>query len=286
MNTKKVWLVTGASKGLGLALTKKLVSEGYKVAATSRDTEALYEEIGRNNNDFLALQMDLVSNENVAKSIEQIIARFGTIDVVVNNAGYGQLGTIEELSDKEARENFDVNVFGVLNVIRNVMPIFRKNSAGAFFNIASIAGFLGTFPGWGIYNATKFAVAGLTEALFAEAKSLGITATIVYPGYFKTNFLLQGSLRKAANPIAAYKEARELEVIHDQQIIGNQPGDPDRAASALIKVAEKAVRPLHLFLGSDAFGMANSKMETVQNELKAYESLTKSTDFQQVMPAN
>ena len=286
MNTKKVWLVTGASKGLGLALVKKLVKDGYKVAATSRDTKALYAEIGIETTNFLALEMDLVRNDSVAQSIGKIIQKFGTLDVVVNNAGYGQLGTIEELSDEEARENFDVNVFGVLNVIRNVMPIFRKNKSGAFFNIASIAGFLGTFPGWGIYNATKFAVAGLTEALSAETKSLGVTATIVYPGYFKTNFLLQGSLRKATHPIAAYKEARDLEDIHDQQIIGNQPGDPDRAAAVFIKVAENKERPLHLFLGSDAFGMANSKMEFVQNELKANERLTMSTDFQPVLAAN
>ena len=286
MNTKKVWLVTGASKGLGLALVKKLVEDGYKVAATSRDTKALYAEIGVENTNFLALEMDLVHNDSVAQSIGKIVQKFGTLDVVVNNAGYGQLGTIEELSDEEARENFDVNVFGVLNVIRNVMPIFRRNKSGAFFNIASIAGFLGTFPGWGIYNATKFAVAGLTEALFAETKSLGVTATIVYPGYFKTNFLLQGSLRKAAHPIAAYKEARDLEVIHDQQIIGNQPGDPDRAAAVFIKVAESKERPLHLFLGSDAFGMANSKMEFVQNELRANKSLTMFTDFQPVLAAN
>jgi NAD(P)-dependent dehydrogenase (short-subunit alcohol dehydrogenase family) len=286
MSNKKVWLVTGASKGLGLALVKKLVKDGYRVAATSRDTNVLNAKIGVDNPNFMALEMDLVHNSSVAKSIEKIIHKFGTIDVVVNNAGYGQLGTLEELTDEEARENFDVNVFGVLNVIRNVMPHFRKNKSGAFFNISSIAGFLGTFPGWGIYNATKFAVAGLTEALSAEAKSLGVSSTIVYPGYFKTNFLLQGSLRKATHPIIDYKEARDLEVIHDQQIIGNQPGDPDRAAAVFIKVAECKERPLHLFLGSDAFGMANSKMEAVQNEMKAYESLTKSTDFQQAPATN
>lgn len=280
MSTKKVWLVTGASKGLGLALVKKLVQQGYQVAATTRDTKALNKAIGTGNPNFMALEMDLVHNSHVANAIESVIRKFSRIDVVVNNAGYGQLGTLEELSDEEARENFDVNVFGVLNVIRNVMPHFRNNKSGAFFNISSIAGFLGSFPGWGIYNATKFAVAGLTEALFAETKSLGVTATIVYPGYFKTNFLLQGSLRKAAQPIADYVEARNLEVIHDEQIIGNQPGDPERAADVLIKVAEGEQRPLHLFLGSDAFGMANAKMEAVQNDMKAYESLSKSTDFQ------
>jgi NAD(P)-dependent dehydrogenase (short-subunit alcohol dehydrogenase family) len=280
MKTQKVWFVTGASKGLGSTLVKRLLKEGYKVAATSRDAEALRSEIGYEGDDFLPMQVELTSNEKVAKAVKNIVAELGTIDVVVNNAGYGQLGTLEELSDEEARKNFDVNVFGSLNVIRSVMPVFREKRAGAFFNISSIAGFLGTFPGWGIYNATKFAVAGFTEALSAEARSLGVSATIVYPGYFKTNFLLQGSLRTAAHPIADYKEARELEVIHNEQIIGNQPGDPENAAAAFIKVADMEERPLHLFLGSDSFGMAHNKIEAVQKDLAAFESISRSTDFQ------
>lgn len=279
METKKVWLVTGASKGLGLTLVKRLLQEGYKVAATSRSAQSLREEVGAYGNSFLPLQVELTSNEAVAKAVAEIIAAFGGIDVVVNNAGYGQLGTLEELSDAEARRNFDVNVFGSLNVIRNVMPHFRAKQAGTFFNISSIAGFLGTFPGWGIYNATKFAVAGFTEALSAEVKSMGISATIVYPGYFKTNFLLKGSLRLAEHPIAAYKEARELEVIHEQQIAGNQPGDPEKAAAALIKVAESGNLPLHLFLGSDSYGMAKGKIESLKEELAAYEAVSVSTDF-------
>ncbi len=279
MATKKVWLVTGASKGLGLSLIKKLLKEEYRVAATTQNLKALSDEVGQGNPNFLPLQMDLVNNESVAAAVAQIVKTFGTIDVVVNNAGYGQLGTLEELSDEEARQNFDVNVFGSLNVIRNVMPYFREKKAGAFFNISSIAGFLGTFPGWGIYNATKFAVAGFTEALSAEVKSLGITATIVYPGYFRTNFLQKDSLRLAKSPIDAYKEARELEVIHKEQVAGNQPGNPDNAAAVLIKVAESDVRPLHLFLGTDAFDMANSKIDTLKEQLTTNESLTKSTDY-------
>lgn len=279
MKTQKVWFVTGASKGLGSTLVKRLLTQGYKVAATSRNVDALREQVGHEGEDFFPLEVNLTDNSSVAMAIADVLAKLGTIDVVVNNAGYGQLGTLEELSDEEARKNFDVNVFGSLSVIRNVMPIFREKKSGAFFNISSIAGFMGTFPGWGIYNATKFAVAGFTEALSAETKSLGITATIVYPGYFKTNFLLQGSLLTAANPIAEYKEARDLEVIHNEQIIGNQPGDPEKAAAVFIQVAEMENRPLHLFLGSDSFGMANSKIEGLQQDLHAFEDISKSTDF-------
>ena len=278
MKTKKVWYVTGASKGLGLSLVKQLLRDDYRVAATSRNAGELDKEI-RSNSNFLSLGMDITDEGSVRESIAKTLKKFGTIDVVVNNAGYGQLGTLEETTDTEARENFDVNVFGTLNVIRSVMPHFRQQKSGHIINISSIAGFLGGFPGWGIYNATKFAVAGLTEALAVESKSHGVTATIVYPGYFKTNFLKKGSLRLAKSPIADYKEARELEVIHETQIIGNQPGDPERAAAAFIELAESINPPLHLFLGSDSFNMAKGKIETLQNELNANEALSKSTDF-------
>lgn len=280
MESKKVWFVTGASKGLGLSLVKKLLQEGYTVAATSRKSSDLVSAIGETSDYFLPLQVDLINEESVSKAIAETVQKFGKIDVVVNNAGYGQLGTLEELTDTEARQNFDINVFGTLNVIRNVMPHLRSKKSGHIINISSIAGFQGGFPGWGIYNATKFAVAGLTEALAVEAKSLGIVSTIVYPGYFKTNFLLEGSLNLAKNPIAEYKEARDLEVIHDTQIIGNQPGDPERAAASFIKLAEMEEAPLHFFMGSDSFGMANSKIETLQKELSANEALSLSSDFQ------
>jgi NAD(P)-dependent dehydrogenase (short-subunit alcohol dehydrogenase family) len=279
MNTKKVWFVTGASKGLGLTLVKKLLADNYQVAATSRNVNALRAEAGNNSYNFLPLEVDLVNEESVTAAINEVIETFGRIDVVVNNAGYGQLGTLEELTDKEARQNFDINVFGTLNVIRAAMPYFRSKKAGHIINISSIAGFLGAFPGWGIYNATKFAVAGLTEALSAETKSMGISTTIVYPGYFKTNFLLDGSLNLAKNPIADYKEARDLEVIHETQIIGNQPGNPEKAAEAFISLAEMEAAPLHFFMGSDSFGMAQSKIELLQGELATNELLSKSTDF-------
>ncbi|WP_370895760.1 SDR family NAD(P)-dependent oxidoreductase [Chryseobacterium gossypii] len=278
MDTKKVWLVTGASKGLGLSLVKNLLDQGYKVAATSRTAENLEKEVGASEN-FLPLEVNIVDEESVSHAIGRIIETFGKIDVVVNNAGYGQLGTLEEVSDKEARRNFDANVFGLLNVMRNVMPYFRSRRSGHMINISSIAGFLGTFPGWGIYNATKFAVAGLTEAFSAEAKSLGVNATIVYPGYFRTNFLLKGSLHLAENSIAEYKEARDLEAIHENQIIGNQPGDPEKAALAFIRLAESANPPLHFFMGSDSLGMAENKIEILRNELNANASLSRSTDY-------
>ena len=275
MDTHKIWLVTGASKGLGLSLVQKLLSEGYKVAATSRKLKDLAAET----EDFLPLQVELLNEQGIADAIASIINKFGKIDVVVNNAGYGQIGTLEELTDAEARANFDINVFGSLNIIRAVMPYLRSQRSGAIFNISSVGGFTGNFPGWGIYCATKFAMAGFTESLSAEAKEFGISATIVYPGYFRTNFLKEGSLTLAKTPIAAYTSARELEAAHVNQIDNNQSGDPDKAAAVLIEIAEQNERPLHLFLGQDAYDMANAKIEAVQKDLAETKALTTSTGF-------
>ena len=279
MDTQKVWLVTGASKGLGLTLVKKLLKGGYKVAATSRNVNDLNKEVGEQNANFLALEVDLVNEPSVAKAVAKIVQTFGTIDVVVNNAGYGQLGTIEELSDEEARKNFDINVFGSLNIIRQVMPHLRAQRFGAIFNISSIGGFSGNFPGWGIYCATKFAVAGFTESLSAESKEFGITATVVYPGYFRTDFLSKDSLNVPKNPIQDYKEARQLEALHENQIKGNQPGNPEKAAQVLIEIAESSTPPLHLFLGQDAYDMAKGKLEVIQKDLNDNATLATSTGF-------
>lgn len=279
MSTQKVWLVTGASKGLGLTLVKKLLHQGYAVAATSRTVDALHSEISGQTASFLPLQVDLINEASVAAAVTETLKTFGHIDVVVNNAGYGQLGTLEELSDAEARQNFDINVFGSLNVIRTVMPHLRRQQSGVIFNISSVGGFTGNFPGWGIYCATKFAMAGFTESLAAEAKAFGISATVVYPGYFRTEFLSKGSLSTPKNEIAAYAEARELQRIHEEQIRGNQPGDPAKAADVLIEVANSANPPLHLFLGVDAYTMAKAKLESVKQDLDAVEGIATATAY-------
>ena len=148
MNTKKVWFITGASKGLGLILTKKLLLQGCNVASTSRNKQSLIKEIGEENENFLPIEMDLTKNENVKKAIQTTISHFGRIDVLVNNAGYSQIGTLEELSEKEVEDNFKVNVFGSLNVIRNATQYLRKQKSGHIFNIASIGGYTGNFAGF------------------------------------------------------------------------------------------------------------------------------------------
>ncbi|WP_125723728.1 oxidoreductase [Flavobacterium ustbae] len=279
MGNNKVWFITGASKGLGLELAKKLLAEGFKVAATSRSEKSLIDVLGNTSENFLPLEMDLINEKSVKTAIDKTINHFQTIDVLVNNAGYGLLGALEELTDAEARKNYEVNVFGLLNVIRNAMPILRANQSGHIFNISSVGGYYGEFPGWGIYCSTKFAVAGLTESLAAEIKPFGVHATIVYPGYFRTDFLKDSSLLLPENPIADYKEVRQSESAHKDDISENQPGDPVKLAEALIKVSQDKNPPLHLFLGEDAFNMANQKIASVQSELGQWKEVSVGTNF-------
>jgi len=279
MTTKKIWFVTGASKGLGLTLVRQLLAAGYAVAATSRNLAELTQAVSAEPDQFLPLHMDLSNEASVRQAIEATIRTLGGLDVVVNNAGYGQLGGLEELTDQEARQNFEVNVFGLLNVLRHATPHLRQQGSGQVFNISSVGGYSGSFPGWGIYCGTKFAVAGLTESYAAEMKEFGVHATVVYPGYFRTDFLTSGSLGTPAQPIAAYQAIRDSQAAHEQHINGNQPGDPQKAAEVLIQVSEAENPPVHLFLGADANQMAAQKIAAVQHDVQQWQALTSATDF-------
>lgn len=277
MDTKKVWFVTGASKGLGLALVKKLLENDCRVAATSRSVESLINKVGPVSQAFLPLEMDLTDSDHVKKTIADCIHHFGHIDVLVNNAGFGLIGTLEELTDQEVKSNFDVNVFGSLNVIRHSAPYFRKQQSGHIFNISSIGGYIGNFPGFGVYCATKFAVAGFTESLAEEMKAFQVHTTLVYPGYFRTNFLSEGSVKTASNPIAAYETAREVELAHLHEINGNQPNDPEKAAEVLIALSKELAPPLHFFMGRDAYQYAKQKIDIIQESMEHFERLAFST---------
>ena len=280
MSTQKVWFVTGASKGLGLALVKKLLGKGYWVAATSRKVDELAKAVDTNSENFLPLSLNLTDEADVKKAIAATVAQFGSIDVVVNNAGHGLIGSLEELTDAEARANFEVNVFGALNVVRQVMPQLRQQQSGHIFNISSIGGFTGGYPGFGIYCATKFAMHGFTEALATEVKPFGIHTTLVMPGYFRTNFLDGGSLSTPKNEMSEYKNVREVQTMHQQNINTNQPGDPDKAADAFIALAENPAPPVRLFLESDAYHRATAKIELLTRELEANKEASFSTDYE------
>jgi NAD(P)-dependent dehydrogenase (short-subunit alcohol dehydrogenase family) len=276
MEQKKVWFVTGASKGFGLSIVKQLLAQGTPVAATSRSISDLGKAVGEDEN-FLPLSVNLTSEESVAAAIDATVKKFGRIDVIVNNAGYGLVGGLEELTDEEGRKNFDVNVFGTLNVIRKALPYLRKQRSGHIFNFSSIGGYVGAFPGFGIYCATKFAVVGLTEALSAEVKPFGIHATIVAPGYFRTSFLSSDSLITPKNVIEEYTSVRESQHAHQHSLDGNQAGDPEKGAAALIKVAGEQNPPLHFFLGQDAYDLAHKELGVIKEQLESWKELTVST---------
>lgn len=277
MKAKKVWLVTGASKGLGLTLVHKLLSQGYKVAATSRDIAALKEAVNDASANFLPLEVDLTNIDSVEKAIGKTHETFGRLDVIVNNAGYGIGGAIEELSQAEILQSFQVNVFGTINVIEKAMPFLRAQRSGYFINVSSIAGFAPAI-GWSVYSAAKHAIIGLSEVLAQDVKSLGIKVTVVAPGAFRTEFLSDDSLVLSEKKIDDYKEIRDS---HERYkgMNGNQQGDPDKAAQVFIDLAESEEPPARLYLGSDAYRRASSKIAELSADLEQWKDVSFSTDF-------
>lgn len=277
-NKSRVWFITGAYKGFGLSLVKQLLSAGQKVAATSRYVESLLRATGEVSENFLPLYANLADDNSVANAIRTAYNTFNGLDVVINNAGYGIGGSIEELTDEEARESFDINVFGTLNVIRAAMPYLREQKSGHIINISSIAG-IAPATGWALYAATKFAVIGLSQVLAEDVKSMGIKVTVVAPGAFRTNFLSGDSLVIAKNPIDAYADVRSSHARY-LQMDGKQAGDPEKAAAAIIRIAGEENPPVHLLLGEDAYNRAMNKLEVLEHEFKLNEELSKSMAYQ------
>ncbi|UKK94708.1 SDR family oxidoreductase [Brucella pseudogrignonensis] len=277
---QNVWFITGAARGIGLSLARQVLAQGDAVAATSRNLESLRSALGEDSAHFLALAVDLTDEASTKAAIERTIAHFGRIDRVVNNAGYGQQGAIEALSDAELRRNFDVNVFAPLNVLRHALPHLRTARSGHIFNVASIVGFQGGYAGWGSYVASKFALAGLTESLRAEVAELGIKATVVYPGPVRTGFLSKDSLVIAERAIADYTEAQASLDLHLNALDGKQAGDPEKVATLIIEASKAAEPPLHLFACKIATTLADEKMLSVKTDLAAWRAASDATDFE------
>ena len=284
MDNNKVWFITGASKGFGLSLVKQLLEAGQLVAATSRNQQELIDAVNTTSNNFLPLQVDLVNESSVSLALQHTYETFGKIDVVINNAGYGIGGAIEELTDQETRLAFDVNVFATLNVIRFVMPYLRKQRSGHIINIASIAG-IAPGTGWAVYGAAKYAVIGLSEVLAADVKNLGVKVTVVAPGAFRTSFLTPDSLTMTKNPIADYEDVRATHAKY-LKMDGEQAGDPEKGAASIIQIAGEENPPLYLLLGGDAYNRALTKLDSLHNEIEAWKDLTCSTDIEHDLQAN
>jgi NAD(P)-dependent dehydrogenase (short-subunit alcohol dehydrogenase family) len=277
-NQQKTWLITGASQGIGLILVQQLLEQGYNVVATARDLERLQSAVEYSSPQFLPLQVDIRNEESVASAVNAAIVKFSKIDVLVNNAGFGLIGGIEESSALEVQNSFDVNVFGLLNVTRAILPHMRAAKSGQIFNLSSVFGLIAG-AGWGIYCATKFAVEGLSEALAQEVKPFGINVTIIEPGYVRTNFLKSTSIAVPQNPILAYTAIAEEKRKHQEDVPGNQIGDPTKVSAVMIEIAKSIDPPLRLLLGSDALEFANYKLQMLQTSIEDNMELTLSTDF-------
>lgn len=273
------WFVTGTSRGLGLELVKQLIERGDNVVATTRSTERLRSALGDgiDTSRLLPLAVDLRDDEAVAQAVHQTVERFGGLDVVVNNAGYGFLAAVEETTDRDVRAMLDVQVVGVWNVLRAAVPVLRRQNSGHIVNVSSILG-LTAVPGWALYCAGKFALEGLSEALAAEVADFGVKVTIVEPGYFRTDFLTKDSLALPAATTDAYPAIREMTSNH-LSLQGNQLGDPVKGAAAIIGQVVSGAGPLRQLLGSDAHSYATAKVDALRANLDATTQTAAATDF-------
>jgi NAD(P)-dependent dehydrogenase (short-subunit alcohol dehydrogenase family) len=283
MDTKKVWFVTGASKGLGLSLIKQLLNAGYQVAATSRKAKDIEDVIIIHKENLLALTVDITNEGSVNNAIAKTIAHFGQLDVIVNNAGYSIYGSVEALSNEEFRKTIDVNLFGTVNVIRAAMPHFRKQRSGYIFNISSVAGYKG-FGNSPSYAAGKFAVIGLSESLAEEVKQFGVKVTVVAPGFFRTSFLDKGEELVSKNSIEEYHVEGLVDRLRAMN--GKQPGDPEKLVAALVRLTNEENPPVHLLMGPDAYQIVMQKRAAEQEEFETWKELSLSTDLDDDLKTN
>jgi NAD(P)-dependent dehydrogenase (short-subunit alcohol dehydrogenase family) len=274
-----IWFVTGTSRGLGLDLVRQLLERGDGVAATTRSSERLLAALGEgvDTSRLLPLTVDLRDEEQVQQAVVKTTERFGGLDVVVNNAGYGFLAAVEETTASDVRDMLDVQVAGVWNVLRATLPVLREQRSGHVVNVSSVLGLV-SVPGWALYCAGKYALEGLSEALAAEVADFGINVTIVEPGYFRTDFLTRDSLALPAATTEHYPGIREMVDSH-LKLQGSQLGDPVKGAAAITDRVVAGEGPLRQVLGSDSHAYATSKVQALQANLDATADTAPATDF-------
>lgn len=273
----KTWFITGASRGFGLRIAKLALEQGDNVVATARRADAVTEALG-NRERLLAMPLDVTDEAQANAAVTAAVEAFGSIDVLLNNAGFGLLGAVEEASTEDVERVFRTNVFGLLNVTRAALPTMRAQRSGRILNISSIGGYRGA-AGFGVYSSTKFAVEGLSEALHAELAPLGIQVTVVEPGYFRTDFLDATSLTVSGREIADYAETagRVRRVAAD--LNHGQPGDPDKLAQVIVDFADAANPPVRLPLGSDTVAAIEAKHAADAEIVAKWRAISVSTDF-------
>jgi NAD(P)-dependent dehydrogenase (short-subunit alcohol dehydrogenase family) len=274
---KKVWFISGCSTGFGRALSLELLAQGYQVVVTARKVADIADILAIDEANTLGLALDVTVPEQVTAAVQAAIAHFGRIDVLVNNAGIGYFGAVEESEEAEVRRMFEINVFGLARLTQEVLPFMRKQRSGHILNVASIGG-LRSFPGVGFYNATKYAVDGLSEALYKEVSPLGIKVTVICPSGFRTDWAGR-SAKNTAISIDDYATTAQKNMGDIRAISGNQAGDPVKAAKAMIMVTETENPPLRLLLGAAALKGARLKLVELRNDFETWADVSEGADF-------
>jgi NAD(P)-dependent dehydrogenase (short-subunit alcohol dehydrogenase family) len=273
----RAWFITGASTGIGRVLAEEVLKAGGKVIATARKLDTIADLEQQYPKTAKGIVLDVTDPGQIDSAVTQAFAQFGQIDVLVNNAGYGVSGAVEEVAEAEFMPMIDTNFFGLVRVTRAFLPYLRKQRSGHILNLSSISGLIGN-QGGGYYNATKFAVEGLSEALAAELAPLGIKVTIIEPGPFRTGFLGRSGVMSALR-IADYDSTAGNNRKYFTENDGKQRGDPLRAAHAMMQVVESPKPPLRLLLGVSALQRVRAKLESWQREIAEWEPVTVGADF-------
>lgn len=276
-STTPIWFITGASSGLGRALAEAVLARGWRAAITARKPDTLGDLTAVHGERAMALALDVTDGRSIAAAVHDAEAHFGAIDVLVNNAGYGYLSAIEEGEDAEIRAQFETNVFGLIAVTKQVLPGMRSRRQGHIFNVSSLGGLV-AFAATGYYHATKFAVEALSESLAHEVGPLGIRVTILEPGGFRTDWAGR-SMVESSIIIEDYAETAGKRRQATRSFSGKQPGDPARAATAIISTFEADEPPLRLLLGAAALKIARERLDTLRANIDAWAETTLSADF-------
>lgn len=269
----RVWFITGSSTGFGREMAEQVLARGEIVVATARNTKDVEDLVEKYPDTALAVQLDVTKAEDIKNSVAKAVEEFGTVDVLINNAGYGLGGGIEEPSMEQIRTQYETNVFGLIAVMREVLPLMREQKSGHILNVSSVVGFT-AFASVGYYSSTKFAVESLSEALSQEVAHLGIKVTIVEPGGFRTDFAGR-SFTQPANRIKDYVTSERIDAIGEYH--NNQPGDPIKAVKAMIDVVEHENPPLRLPLGEDAVENIENKLKAVQQNIDEWREVAVNT---------
>lgn len=276
---QKTWLVTGATRGLGVEIVSAALDAGDRVVATDRDPDMIARTFGQGPERLLVVRMDVTDQASIREAIDATSARFGGLDVLVNNAGYCQFGMFDELTAEDFARQFATNVFGLIDVTRAVLPIMRRQRSGKIFNISSIAGIRGA-AGSSAYSASKFAVEGFSESLAEEVAPFGIAVTIVQPGFFRTSSCTRQSARYRNKVVDDYAQASEgMEALYDQWS-GNQAGDPRKLAAAIVTLVASDSPPVHFPAGTDAVEAVVSTIEGARDELDKWWHISVGIDEQ------